>query len=82
MTSPVGIPREIKVIADERGGPVAVVLDSVQRRVARITNVWRIDDEWWREEISRLYFQVELDDGYIITIFHDLISHKWYRQRC
>lgn len=82
MTSPVGIPREIKVIADERGGPVAVVLDSVQRRVARITNVWRIDDEWWREEISRLYFQVELDDGYIITIFHDLICYKWYRQRC
>lgn len=82
MTSPVGIPREIKVIADDGGGPVAVVLDSGQRRVARITNVWRIDDEWWREEISRLYFQVELDDGYIITIFHDLISDKWYRQRC
>jgi hypothetical protein len=81
MTSPVCIPKEIGVVADDCGGPVAIVLDVGRKRVARIRNVWRIDDEWWRQEISRLYFEVELDDGYIITIFRDLISRKWHRQR-
>jgi hypothetical protein len=81
MTSPICIPREIEVAADDCGEPVAVVLDSGPKRVARVRNVWRIDDEWWRQEISRLYFEVELDDGHILTMFHDLVSRKWYRQR-
>ena len=82
MTSPICIPREIEVAADDCGEPVAVVLDSGRKRVARIRNVWRIDDEWWREEISRQYFQVELQNGPVMTVFHDLITSKWYEQRC
>lgn len=81
MTSPIYIAKEIEVIADDCGEPVAVVLDAGWKRVTRIRNVWRIDDEWWREEISRLYFQVELDDSHTTTIFHDLVSRKWYQQR-
>lgn len=52
-----------------------------RRKVARILNWWRIDDEWWREPVSRQYFQVELQDGVVMTIFRDLVSDIWYQQR-
>ena len=35
---------------------------------------------WWRAEISRMYFQVVLEDGQLITVFHDLIEDGWYLQ--
>jgi hypothetical protein len=42
---------------------------------------WRIDDEWWRETISREYREIVLDDGRIVTLFHDLADGLWYAQR-
>jgi hypothetical protein len=46
-----------------------------------VRNRWRIDDEWWREEIARRYFELELDNGSVITVFNDLVSGKWYQQK-
>ena len=70
--------------ASARAGvhPVSVRAAGRQQRVARISNEWRIDDEWWRQEISRHYFELELGDGQVITVFRDLASGKWYQQRC
>jgi hypothetical protein len=48
--------------------------------VAEILDRWRIDDEWWRKEISRMYFQVLLEGGQLLTVFHDLIEEGWYEQ--
>ena len=42
---------------------------------------WRIDDEWWRKPISRLYYEVECEDGTRETIYCDLLQNAWYRQR-
>jgi hypothetical protein len=81
MVTPLNVPREVRVTADEEGSPVFVWLSNRQRRVVRIRNVWRIDDEWWRQEIARLYFELELSDGSVITVFQDLISGNWSRQR-
>ena len=81
MVTPLNIPRDIRVTADGDGCPVFVWLRNRQRRVARIRNVWRIDDEWWRQEIARRYFELELSDGSVITVFQDLISGNWSRQR-
>ena len=81
MTStPLRMPREIEV-QQESGEPAIVIRNGVRKKIAAIRNVWRIDDEWWREQISRLYFQVELLDGSVIDIFEDLTSGKWYQQR-
>jgi len=82
MVSPFNQPREIQVAADGLGEPTAVKLDRRWKRVASIRNTWRIDDEWWREEIARHYFEVELDGDSVVTVFNDLVSGKWYRQRC
>jgi hypothetical protein len=54
-------------------------------RLARITDhisVWRIDDESWREANRRRYFLLELDDGSDASVFHDLVTGRWYEQRC
>lgn len=63
------------------GRPVSVRVAGRQRRVARISNEWRIDDEWWQQEVSRHYFELELVDGQVITVFQDLVSGNWYQQR-
>ena len=81
MVTPLNTPREVRVAADESGNPLAVSIRNRQKRVARIRNVWRIDDEWWRQEIARCYFDLELSDASVITVFQDLTAGKWYRQR-
>jgi len=52
------------------------------RRVEAVRERWRIDDEWWRQTISRKYRVVVLDDGKVITLYHDLLDRLWYAQRC
>ena len=48
--------------------------------VERIEDVWRIDDEWWREEVSRLYYRLLLEDGRPLIVFHDLVREQWCEQ--
>ena len=81
MVTPLNVPREVHVVADEYGSPVSIWTRNRQRRVTHIRNEWRIDDEWWRQEIARRYFDLELGNGSIYTVFQDLISGNWYEQR-
>lgn len=79
---PLGTPRSVVVRTDERGEPVHVRLPGkTARRVAVIRECWRIDDEWWRQAISREYRTVVLDDGKVLTLYHDLLDDGWYVQR-
>ena len=81
MVTHLYLPKEIEVSTDSSGVPAVIVRKGKQSRIAAISNIWRIDDDWWREEISRIYFEFELKDGQVMTIFHDLVSGKWYQQR-
>ena len=60
--------------------PVRVYFKRKMQKVQDITNVWRVDDGWWSRPASRMYYALELDGGSKITLFHDLLSNKWYRQ--
>jgi hypothetical protein len=52
------------------------------RTITAIQDCWRIDDEWWREHpVSRLYYKLVLDDGTLLTIYHDLLTGLWFEQR-
>jgi hypothetical protein len=73
-------PRPVGVEADDRALPRALVLGPRRLRVEAIQDVWRIDDEWWREPIARRYFLIALEGGTVRTIFHDLLSGEWYEQ--
>lgn len=49
--------------------------------VEAILESWRIDDEWWRETISRSYMELLLDGGKRIVVFQDLLTGLWYMQQ-
>jgi len=74
-------PRPLTVEADESGLPRWIGAGDGQRRITEFVDVWRIDDEWWRTEISRRYFLVVSEDGVTRTIFQDLIGEGWYEQQ-
>lgn len=79
---PLGQPKAVVVHTDGLGEPVHVrVPGRPARRVAVVRERWRIDDEWWRQAISREYRTVVLDDGKVVTLFHDLTEDAWYVQR-
>ena len=77
---PLNPPRSLQVIARD-GHPVTVVTAGRQRRVLEIQDLWRIEDEWWRETpILRRYYQVLLEGGTILTIYHDEVAGEWRAQ--
>jgi len=79
---PLGQPKKVHVRTNEHGEPIHVRLPGKPaRRVAVVRERWRIDDEWWRESISREYREMVLDDGRVVTLFHDLSDGFWYAQR-
>ena len=79
---PLGGPRPVDVRTDEAGEPAFVRLPGrPARRVEAVREAWRIDDEWWREPISREYRAVVLDDGRLLTLYHDLLLGGWYVQK-
>ena len=76
-------PRPVAVEMDANGLPTTVgwADGPMGGQIECINEVWRIDDEWWRKQISRLYFEVMLDGGKRIVLFNDLISNEWYMQQ-
>lgn len=62
------------------GEPKAMLFKGVFRHVVAIHDSWRIDDEWWRDEIARRYFEIELEGGRRLTVYHDLSADAWYAQ--
>ena len=48
--------------------------------IETILEFWRIDDEWWRQLISRRYFAVILQGGARVVLFEDLITSEWFIQ--
>ena len=77
---PLNQPVPAAVEADARGVPKAMLWRGAYKDVVVIHETWRIDDEWWREEIARRYFAVELEGGRRVTVFHDLVVDAWYAQ--
>lgn len=73
-------PRPSVVEANAYGEPTSVVAQGRFVKVRTIHDQWRIDDEWWRDEISRRYFALELENGRRITVYHDVVSESWFAQ--
>jgi hypothetical protein len=81
-------PRQVTVELDGSGQPAAVGRsrdngggrEETAAVVETILESWRIDDEWWRQLISRHYFAVILEGGARVVLFEDLVSHEWFMQ--
>ena len=79
---PLANPLAVTVHTDDKGEPHHVRLPGkTARRVEAVRERWRIDDEWWREPISREYRAVVLDDGRVLTLYRDLSDDRWYVQK-
>ena len=72
-------PEPIEVFTAENL-PVRVQFKKKMSTVREIINSWRIDDAWWFKPASRMYYALELDSGRRITVFHDLLTGRWYKQ--
>lgn len=53
---------------------------AVRTVVESVLESWCIDDEWWRQLISRRYFEVVLKGGGRVVVFEDLTSGEWFVQ--
>ncbi|MDD5605267.1 MAG: hypothetical protein RBR99_02535 [Dehalococcoidales bacterium] len=74
----VNCPEPIKVTESKEGLPGKVGRELVEA----IKDHWRIDDEWWRNQIiSRIYFAVVLTSGRRLVIYKDSEDNCWYRQQ-
>jgi hypothetical protein len=74
-------PRTVTVELDESG--LMTVGRSDGRTVGKVDAIlesWRIDDEWWRETISRSYLELLLDGGKRVVVFQDLLTGLWFMQ--
>lgn len=77
---PLNAPLPLRVVADEKGRPVAVIWQGRRLPVAAVKDCWRIEDEWWRRPIRRTYYLLEVAGGGLITVYRDHESGRWFRQ--
>jgi hypothetical protein len=79
-------PRQVTVELKGDGSPAVLkALDGrtvgpSDGRIETIGETWRIDDEWWRKTISRVYWEVILEGGKRVVLFQDLITTDWFMQ--
>lgn len=53
----------------------------LSQRIEEVIEIWRIDDEWWREPIHRRYIDVVLEGGGHVVLFEDLTTGQWFLQK-
>ena len=79
---PLNLPRDVYVLGSLENLPYQIGREPHNYRVEKIQDMWRIDDEWWREErVSRTYFQLLMQNGQSMIVFHDDVNGTWYWQR-
>ncbi len=77
---PLNLPRAIETTL-EGDLPAAIILDGKSKRIEAIGETWRIDDEWWRDQIARRYVEVILEGGGHVMLYEDLLAGEWFLQR-
>jgi hypothetical protein len=78
---PLNLPQPVGVTLDEQSGLPRVLHEQGRSRpIEQIQDSWQVDDEWWREPISRRYLQVVLQDGALRTLFYDRVANCWFEQ--
>ncbi len=73
-------PVSIKVKISPEGSPAAFVYQKKPVVIRAISNRWRVREGWWREEVSREYFQVDTS-RFNCLIYRDLLKDDWRLQR-
>jgi hypothetical protein len=73
-----GVPRAARVRTGTGGLPER--LGSL--RVESVREDWFVEDRWWTgRPLHRRYFELVLEDGRDVVVFHDLRRRRWFTQR-
>ena len=81
MTRLLNHPRQIAVKTNDLGEPVTIHRGNGRERVVSTGRRWRVNENWWRQEVSREYFQIETAGGLVAEVYHDMLSGLWYLHR-
>jgi hypothetical protein len=49
--------------------------------VEAVLETWRLDDEWWRQPITRRYYEVVIAGGGRVVLYEDLVTGDWWMQK-
>ena len=78
---PLNLPVPVTVQENRRQLPISVTMEGRTLPITAITDLWEIDDEWWRSRpIARMYYRVTVRGGRQLTLYRDLVDGIWYRQ--
>jgi hypothetical protein len=77
------VPQRVEVELDANGLPIGMrdAGCEMRRTVETVGEVWRIDDEWWRQPISRRCVEVVFEGGGRAVLFEDMITGEWWMQK-
>ena len=70
----------VRLKNEEKSGE-AIDSGLVGKAVETIIEIWHVDDEWWREPISRRCVEVILEGGKHVVLYEDLTTNDWFMQR-
>lgn len=89
------LPQSVEVRTDTDGRPAAIRSPAPRsphpagptpssgawKPLEAIIDTWRVDDEWWRKPVSRLYVEAVLEGGKRLLLYRDLITGQWFAQQ-
>ena len=78
---PLNLPQPVNVVLNEGGLPIAIIRDGKRKEVEEIGEVWRVNDEWWRDVIARRYVETILEGGRRVVVYEDQQTGEWFEQR-
>lgn len=75
-------PRRVRVRTGDAGQPVSLLWGGRWEPV-RVSNRWRLEDDWWREgaEVARAYYRVTTASTMVCVVFRDEVGGEWYVER-
>jgi hypothetical protein len=67
-------------LVESRAGGVPARVN--RQGVSVVREEWRIVDRWWTEEpVARRYFDLVLESGQRVVVYHDGDRGTWFTQR-
>jgi hypothetical protein len=63
------------------GDPHHFEWEGQEHQVQMVAKRWRVDEEWWMQRLWREYFKVTTDTGFLVIIYQDLLTNRWFLQR-
>lgn len=74
------VPLPIRVQAQADGTPIELAWNRWSRRVTNLYEYWREQRAWWDQLVVRDYYQIEIGDGLVFTLFREA-DGRWFLDR-